>query len=255
MENSIRVVIADDNKYNCSRLERHLSAYANIDVVGMASDGLAAQTMMRQLLPDLLVLDLAMPRLDGIGVLEEMDALRLEKVPRIIVMSEMSGSMWEEKALALGADSLIEKPVPGELLALRIQRLMADPSPEEHLRRVHPGSEKDALIVQMLGQIGLATNTKGYAYLREAIGMVTYNYDLLTQVTKTLYPAIAKAFDSTPSRVERAIRHAIETAWNRGSIEDIDRLFGYTIRIEAGKPTNAECIAMLSEYVRRVAST
>ncbi len=251
----IRVVIADDNQAFSDLLAQNLRGLADFDVVGVADDGVRALELIQQHLPDLVILDIIMPRLDGVGVLEDLRAAGLEKTPRIIAISAIGQESIIRRVLQLGADYYMVKPVEFEVLVKRMRSLLLPAEGEEggpfvRPKRMQRGQAQDAYIAQLLHQIGVPPHIKGYQFLREAIGMVVMNIELLSSITKVLYPSIAEQFGTTPSRVERAIRHAIEVAWDKGRVDTINSMFGYTIRGDTGKPTNGEFIAMVAEKVR-----
>jgi len=261
MNNKITVLIADDNKDFCDIIGQYLTKQDDIEVVGIANDGVEGLDLILKKQPDVVVLDIIMPRLDGLGVLEKLNESELEKVPKIIILSAVGQDKITQKAIALGADYYIVKPFDLEIFVRRIRELsMLDYIDIDSQKSVpatqnsaHP-PEKDrgleADVTNIIHEIGVPAHIKGYQYLRESIIMVVNNMDLLSGITKELYPGIASKFNTTPSRVERAIRHAIEVAWSRGRVDTINRLFGYTVHDEKGKPTNGEFIAMVADKLR-----
>jgi two-component system response regulator (stage 0 sporulation protein A) len=223
--------------------------------------------MILELEPDVVVLDIIMPHLDGLGVLERLNEENLEIYPKIIVLSAVGQDKVTQRAIMLGADYYIVKPFDLGLLIRRIRELTNDTDSSYTSRAssmvvnnsklsyskpsaVNRNVSLEAEIANIIHGIGVPAHIKGYQYLREAIMMVVNNVDLLSGITKELYPGIAEKFSTTPSRVERAIRHAIEVAWSRGRIETINKYFGYTIHDEKGKPTNGEFIAMVADKLR-----
>ena len=223
--------------------------------------------MILELEPDVVVLDIIMPHLDGLGVLERLNEENLEIYPKIIVLSAVGQDKVTQRAIMLGADYYIVKPFDLGLLIRRIRELTNDSDISYTSRAssmvvnnsklsyskpsaVNRNVSLEAEIANIIHGIGVPAHIKGYQYLREAIMMVVNNVDLLSGITKELYPGIAEKFSTTPSRVERAIRHAIEVAWSRGRIETINKYFGYTIHDEKGKPTNGEFIAMVADKLR-----
>ncbi|WP_369813261.1 sporulation transcription factor Spo0A [Caloranaerobacter sp. TR13] len=257
----IRIAIADDNKDFCSILHEFLLTQNDVEVVGIAKDGLEALELIENKMPDVLILDIIMPHLDGLGVLEKLYALELDKFPKIIVLSAVGQDKITQRAIALGADYYVVKPfnfdvfikrirqLTGSLPAIVEKRKQVDLKPS-FINPVNNGKSLEAKITNIIHEIGVPAHIKGYLYLRDAIGMVVENVELLSAVTKQLYPSIAKKYNTTPSRVERAIRHAIEVAWSRGKIDTINNLFGYTVHNEKGKPTNSEFIAMVADKLR-----
>lgn len=262
-ESKIRVIIADDNKEFCNILSDYLLNQRDIDVIGVAKDGIEALKLIEQEKPDLVVLDIIMPHLDGLGVLERLATMSLEPIPRIIVLSAVGQDKITQRAITLGADYYVVKPFDMDIFTKRIRQLFNDTiSGSESKKTNYIGDstgirenrpEPTDLELQITGiihEIGVPAHIKGYMYLREAITMVVNDMELLSAVTKELYPNIAKKFNTTASRVERAIRHAIEVAWSRGQVDTINRIFGYTIHNDKGKPTNSEFIAMVADKLR-----
>ena len=254
-------MIADDNKDFCSILSEYLSTQEDVEVVGIAKDGLEALDIVNERLPDVLVLDIIMPHLDGLGVLEKLHSWDLEKFPKVIVLSAVGQDRITQRAINLGADYYVVKPFDFEIFMKRIRQVTGSaPAIVERRRQSEAsshitsnstgGKSLEAKITNIIHEIGVPAHIKGYLYLREAIGMVVDDIELLSAVTKELYPNIAKKFNTTPSRVERAIRHAIEVAWSRGKVDTINTLFGYTVHTEKGKPTNSEFIAMVADKLR-----
>ncbi|WP_130807128.1 sporulation transcription factor Spo0A [Senegalia massiliensis] len=264
MNNSkIDILIADDNKDFCNILNEYLSTQDDVNVSGIANDGLEALDLISNKIPDVLVLDIIMPHLDGLGVLEKLNSINLDKYPKIIVLSAVGEDKITQRAISLGADYYVVKPFDFEVFMKRIRQLNGGMG-ETNKRNINSNKANgiinrttynktktlEANITNIIHEIGVPAHIKGYLYLREAIGMVVERIDLLSAVTKELYPEIAKKFNTTPSRVERAIRHAIEVAWSRGKIDTINNLFGYTVQNNKGKPTNSEFIAMVADKLR-----
>lgn len=267
MVNKFSVLIADDNKDFCDIICEFLSKQKDMEIVGVANDGIQAVDMITRLSPDVVILDIIMPHLDGLGVLERLNQQRLDKYPKTIILSAVGQDKITQRAIMLGADYYIVKPFDLELLVRRIKELVYDLDnqaeristnmvmentdlPNNSTYNINRNFSLESEITNIIHEIGVPAHIKGYQYLREAIMMVVNNVDLLSGITKELYPGIAERFNTTPSRVERAIRHAIEVAWSRGRIETINKLFGYTIHDEKGKPTNGEFIAMVADKLR-----
>jgi len=257
----IKILIADDNKDFCIILSEYLSTQQDFEVVGVAKDGLEVVEMLESTCPDIVILDIIMPHLDGLGVLEKLNSMQLEKMPKIIVLSAVGQDKITQKALTLGAEYYVVKPFDMEVFAKRIRECVgaANTNPERKsyiqpvISSVSPVTtprELESAITNIIHEIGVPAHIKGYVYLREAITMVVNNMELLSAITKELYPSISRKFNTTPSRVERAIRHAIEVAWGRGRVDVINNLFGYTIHNVKGKPTNSEFIAMIADKLR-----
>ncbi len=255
----VKILIADDNKDFCSVLSEYLDMQSDFEVVGIAKDGLEAVELITLKLPDVVVLDIIMPHLDGLGVLERLNSVPLEKVPKIIILSAVGQDKITQRALALGAEYYVVKPFDMDVFAKRVRESMGAKSKLFEGRTLlnhssiinHETSyDLEAAITNVIHEIGVPAHIKGYSYLRDSIIMVINNMELLSAVTKELYPSIARKYNTTSSRVERAIRHAIEVAWGRGRVDVINGLFGYTIHNEKGKPTNSEFIAMIADKLR-----
>lgn len=271
MEDSkISVLIADDNKEFCSILNDYLLNQKDIVVTGIAKDGREALELIVERKPDLVILDIIMPHLDGLGVLEKLNTMDLEKTPRIIILSAVGQDKITQQAITLGADYYTVKPFDMEVFTKRIREMFnsaptIQESSAQSNRVSYPTTSSYILtseqksktpidleteITNIIHEIGVPAHIKGYMYLREAITMVVNDMELLSAVTKELYSSIAKKYNTTASRVERAIRHAIEVAWGRGQIEAINKLFGYTVHNDKGKPTNSEFIAIIADKLR-----
>jgi two-component system response regulator (stage 0 sporulation protein A) len=248
-----KVLVADDNRDFCQVLRTCLEQEEDLDLVGTCYNGVEALEMTEQTTPDVLILDLVMPHLDGIGVLERLTSW--EHKPRVIILTAFGHEGVTQRAVELGAEYFIIKPFDLEVLVHRIRQLAsgstrtaAAPSNLSHAPLNARSLELE--VTGLIHEIGIPAHIKGYHFLRDAILMVAQRVELLSGVTKELYPAIAMKYRTTPSRVERAIRHAIEVAWNRGNLDVIHRLFGYTVSYERGKPTNSEFIAMVADKLR-----
>lgn len=266
MKNKIRVLIADDNLEFAMTLHDNLSQDDDMEIVGMAKDGEEAYNMIKERQPDIALLDVIMPHLDGLGVLELINSTPLEKVPLCIMLSAVGQDKITQKAIGLGAEYYVVKPFDIDVLMKRMKEFkFYEPIPakggftsreiKSQYIELAPESKKDennleALVTNVIHEVGVPAHIKGYQYLREAIMVVVQDIDVINQITKQLYPAIAERYGTTPSRVERAIRHAIEVAWARGKNEAVENIFGYTISASKGKPTNSEFIAMIADKLR-----
>ena len=253
-KSTIKVLLADDNKDFCDILVAHFHKQEGIEVVAVAMDGIDAMNKIRDTHPDVAIIDGIMPRLDGLGVLERLQALEENDRPVTIILSALSQDKVVQKALDLGAAYYMVKPFDMDALTQRIRQLMQEQKP---LLKVgssstanSPEYDLEAKVTNILHEIGVPAHIRGYHYMREAIIMSVNDMDVLNYITKELYPSIAKKCNTTPSRVERAIRHAIEVAWNRGKVDAINALFGYTVNNHKGKPTNSECIALIADRLR-----
>lgn len=259
-EKKIQIVIADDNREFGDILSEYLSNQNDIEVIGMARDGNEAIDLITSKTPDIAILDIIMPHLDGLGVLEKINSMPLKKRPLFIILSAVGQDKITQRALALGAEYYIVKPFDMDVLVSRIRQLK-DSTKNAIIRSEYAMETKaqyhtpvqrnlEVEVTSIMHEIGVPAHIKGYQYLRDAIMMVVKDLDIINSITKQLYPSIARIYNTTPSRVERAIRHAIEVAWSRGQVEAIDELFGYTVSIGKGKPTNSEFIAMVADKLR-----
>lgn len=258
----IRVGIADDNKDFCEILTDFFETQQNIEIAFTVHDGMQTVDAVFREKPDILILDMIMPYLDGLGVLERLNSMEIEKMPKIVMLSAVGQETITQKAINLGAEYYVVKPFDLNILAKRMYQLAGlEPAGTQGngksgtantvISRDEPvRNDLEVDITNIIHEVGVPAHIKGYQYLRDAITMVVEDMDLLGAVTKELYPAIAKLNNTTPSRVERAIRHAIEVAWNRGKIETINKLFGYTVHNDKGKPTNSEFIAIIADKLR-----
>lgn len=245
-----RILVADDNIQYQTSLRDYLTAQDSVVQVDTASDGYKALELLHKTRYDALLLDLIMPHMDGFGVLEELNSGLFENPPAVIVVSALRHEEMIRQACALGAKYFMVKPIEPETLYRRIQDVLESsliPSRNQFSGMSQPPKTLDEKITSVFLVIGIPAHIKGYHYLREAIRMVYYNPEIINKITKELYPGIAKRFSTSSSKVERAIRHAIEVAWTRGKIENINQIFGYTIYSKNDKPTNGEFIALVAD--------
>jgi two-component system response regulator (stage 0 sporulation protein A) len=258
-QKNIKVVVADDNKEFREILVEHLSNQEGIQVIGAAKDGLEAFEMIASNKPDVAVLDIIMPQLDGLGVLEKVNDSKMQNKPQCIMLTAVGQDKITQRALELGAEYYIVKPFDMDILIHRIRELketertnfITEKPKSYKASYINPVAKTlETEVTNIIHEIGVPAHIKGYQYLRDAIMMVVKDIDVINSITKLLYPSIAKGYNTTPSRVERAIRHAIEVAWSRGQIETINSLFKYTINVGKGKPTNSEFIAMIADKLR-----
>ncbi len=247
MANRIKIVLADDNKEFCELFRDYISGLDDLELVGIAHNGMEVLELLEEASPDVLVLDIIMPHLDGIGVLERLVRDKSGR-PKVIMLTAFGQETVTQRVVNLGADYYVLKPFSLDVLADRIRQLSTSTAPLTQ----PPARTRnlEAEVTSIIHEVGIPAHIKGYFYLRDAIMMVVNNVDFLGAITKELYPAVAQKYDTTSSRVERAIRHAIEVAWNRGNIDAITRLFGYTVSHDRGKPTNSEFIAMIADKLR-----
>ena len=266
MKEKTTILIADDNQEFAQTLARYIQEQDDMEVIGIAKDGEEALDMIANVMPDVALLDVIMPHLDGIGVLEKLNIIKCDKKPMCIMLSAVGQDKITQKAVGLGAEYYVVKPFDIELLIKRIKELK-NFKPSQNVNNFITKEVKtqyveipvdgaknqenlEALVTNIIHEVGVPAHIKGYQYLREAIIMVVNDIDVINQITKSLYPKIAIKFNTTPSRVERAIRHAIEVAWGRGDQKTVENIFGYTISASKGKPTNSEFIAMIADKLR-----
>ena len=256
----LNVAIADDNEKMLNLLSRIVSSDEELQVVGTARDGEEVCQVIRDKNPDVVLLDIIMPKLDGLGVLDRVRGDQsIKKYPKFIMISAIGQEKITEDAFEKGADYYIMKPFDNDVIIDRIKSVKGSVhSRPQEIRKANPYEPKIELtkrnlesdVTGIIHEIGVPAHIKGYQYLREAIMMSVNDTEMLNSITKILYPTIAKHFQTTPSRVERAIRHAIEVAWSRGKMDTIDALFGYTVNNGKGKPTNSEFIALIADKIR-----
>ena len=254
MEKKTRVLLADPAEEQREMLAEVLAAEGDVEIVAATGDGLQTVELVRKLKPDVVVTDVILSGLDGLSVMERLMEQQ-EWKPAVIVTSGFASEQVLSATYALGAAFFLQKPFDPAVLAARVRqcagrgRLQPLPSRQETaVRRQEPSLE--ATITEIIHEIGIPAHIKGYQYLREAIALTVRDMDIINAVTKVLYPAVAKKFSTTPSRVERAIRHAIEVAWDRGDLETLQKYFGYTVSNIKGKPTNSEFIALIADKLQ-----
>lgn len=254
----VKVAIADDNRELLKTMEQYFQGHAEIEIIATASNGKVCLQMLEEFTPDILLLDIIMPHLDGLAVLESMYQNEKMSSIQVIMLTAFGQEDVMKQAVDLGASYFMLKPFEFDQLVQKILHCAGQkatlPKKTSVLQPTVPQKlnqhQLDSTITAIIKEIGVPAHIKGYSYLREAIQMVFEDIELLGSVTKILYPEIAKKFNTTPSRVERAIRHAIEVAWNRGNYESISSMFGYTVHHLKSKPTNSEFIAMIADKIR-----
>ena len=262
-EQKTNIIIVDDNKEFCNILNDYLLLQKDFVVTGIAENGVEALKLIQEKKPDLIILDIIMPILDGLGVLERLSTIDLDPMPHIIVSSAIGHDKITQRALSLGADYYVIKPFDMEVFIKRIRQLLNNTICSGGVKKtltyqdntdikINKSQPVDIIdqITNIIHVIGVPAHIKGYMYLREAINMVVSDLELVSALTKKLYPLIGEKFNTTASRVERAISHAINVAWNRGQVETINKIFGYSIKNEKGKPTNSEFIAIIADRLR-----
>ncbi|MFW5980513.1 MAG: sporulation transcription factor Spo0A [Halanaerobiaceae bacterium] len=264
-ENSeTRIMIMDDDENFCDLIKEYLNNQKNMKVTGVAHNGKEGLEILQEKKPDLLILDIIMPKLDGLGVMETIKKKNLNSEMKIIILTAFGKEELTQKMVDLGAHYYIVKPFDLDKLAKRINQIMnfngenvTDNSVtvatvNNTVNKTENNTEKDLnlKITELLHKLGVPAHIKGYLYLREAIKLVTQEIDLLGSVTKKLYPRVAEKYNTTPNRVERAIRHAIEVTWNRGNISALNEYFGTTVSPNSGKATNSQFIAKIADKFR-----
>lgn len=265
MNGNISVLLADDSTDFTRIVKTYLDKQDGITVSGVAHDGREAYEMALEIKPDVLLLDMIMPYSDGLGVLKKIRNANIEKEPVCMMLSGVGQPKVAQKAVDLGAQYFMLKPFDLDVLAERILEFGSEgvgkgeekkSVPAEVCRsgeksnRVYNKDDLEVVITGIIHDVGVPAHIKGYQYIRSAIRMAIEDMEVINHITKQLYPDLAKAYKTTPSRVERAIRHAIEVAWNRGHNETMESIFGYTVSSSKGKPTNSEFIAMIADNMR-----
>jgi two-component system response regulator (stage 0 sporulation protein A) len=264
MKSEISVLIADDNIEFGDLLKEYMDQVDDIRVIGVARDGLQTLDMIVSHKPEVVILDVIMPNLDGIGVLEKLSAAKLGPKPLFIMLSAIGQDVFIQQAISLGAEYYIVKPFDVDVLISRVRQLYKEKrvsslvenssfiriTPPNNFKPSEQVRDLEIQVTNLMRDVGIPPHMVGYQYMREAIIQAINNSKVFSSITKVLYPAVAEKFNTTPQKVERAIRNAIESAWSRGNPDSIDSLFGYTINYSKGKPTNSEFIAMMADKVR-----
>ena len=248
MDNCITVLIADNSEEFCKSLTAALQKAGGFQVIGSASDGEQAIRMITQQKPDVAVLDMMLPKRDGIAVLKTID--RMEHKPAILATSGFVTDYVANTLSNLGVRYLMQKPCDTDELVERLQEIRGGENRRNSLPQRSDKASIESMVTGIIHEIGVPAHIKGYQYLREAIIIAVGDMEVINAITKVLYPQVAKTFQTTPSRVERAIRHAIEVAWDRGDLDTLQRFFGYTVSNTKGKPTNSEFIALIADRLQ-----
>ena len=245
MESKWKVLLADASEEFRELLCAAIGNADEFEVIASVGDGLEAEKVLRETKPDLVLMDMLLPGLDGLGLLDQMAALGEEK-PEVIVISGLVSERVVASAMEQGVYYYMSKPCETESLLMRMHQAMTCENGES-AKEPDTLTELNAQVTAIIHEIGVPAHIKGYQYLREAIVIAVEDLDVINAVTKVLYPEVARRYGTTPSRVERAIRHAIEVAWDRGDLETLQKFFGYTVSNTKGKPTNSEFIAMIAD--------
>lgn len=252
METKARVLIADSGEDFRFLMADTISSEEDMTVVGTAGDGIETLALAEQKHPEIIVMDLVLTKLDGLGVLQKIS--QMPQRPAVIIVSGFFNDHVVQEAAELGAYYFMPKPCDVPALLDRVRQISSarrqrgvSLAAKQGVSMVHQSENLEAVVTDVIHEIGVPAHIKGYQYLREAIILTINDMDIINSVTKVLYPTVAKRFGTTPSRVERAIRHAIEVAWDRGDLETLQKFFGYTVSNVKGKPTNSEFIAMIAD--------
>jgi len=248
MDNQTTVIIADNSEEFSGSLATLLQRNGGFQVLGTPSDGEAAIRMVTERKPDILVLDMMLAKKDGVAVLKAIS--QLETQPAVLATSGFVTNYVANAAANLGVRYLTQKPCDMEGLVEHLEELRGGENLRQFPTRRGSTQSIEAMVTSIIHEIGVPAHIKGYQYLREAIMIAVADMDVINAITKVLYPQVAKTFQTTPSRVERAIRHAIEVAWDRGDLDTLQRFFGYTVSNTKGKPTNSEFIALIADKLQ-----
>lgn len=254
----VNVAIADDNERILDMLGEIIEQDRDLHLVGKANNGEDIYRLIKEKSPDVVLLDLIMPKMDGLSVMEKVNAdEQIVKRPEFIIVTAVGQERITEDAFRKGASYYVMKPFHNDMILSRIKdagngagRTSAEAAGLRGPSEKKPEYNLETRVTDMIHEIGIPAHIKGYHYLRDAIIMAVDDMDVLNAITKVLYPTIAKMHQTTASRVERAIRHAIEVAWSRGKLDTLDELFGYTVSNGKGKPTNSEFIALIADTIR-----
>ena len=247
MELTKKILIADTGEEFRRSFIENLGSEPDIQVVGETGDGEELLRMVREKQPDLIIMEIVLAKMDGIEVLDALGNIELERRPRVIILSSFARGSMAQLAADKGADHYMTKPCRVSTVCERIRQLTGNSQMEDERDR---SRNLESMVTAIIHDVGVPAHIKGYQYLREAILIAVADMDVINAVTKVLYPEVAKRCNTTASRVERAIRHAIEVAWDRGDLETLQKYFGYTVSNVKGKPTNSEFIAMIADRLQ-----
>ncbi len=246
MEKIYRVLLANHSEEFSEKLTAVLQQTERYGVVGMANDGVRAMELLRETCPDILVVDMMLTQADGIAVLKAANGM--EKPPLFLVLADFMTEFVSSLLLSQGVQYVMLKPCTPRAVLERMEEIRSAQTQQKASLRFDAGIE--SMVTSVIHEIGVPAHIKGYQYLREAIILAVKDMDVINAITKVLYPQVAKTFSTTPSRVERAIRHAIEVAWDRGDLETLQKFFGFTVSNTKGKPTNSEFIALIADKLQ-----
>ena len=247
MEMMLRVVIADGNEGFTMALKESLEEFGGYSVVGITGDGMEAVELVERQRADILILDPMLRNLDGIGVLSRLRQKGLS--PSVMVLSSFTSDIVMNQMAELGASYFMLKPCQAEQIIQNLQMIRGNVG-RNNSAALRRKNAIEAMVTDVIHEIGVPAHIKGYQYLRYAIILAVEDMDVINAITKVLYPQVAKEFGTTSSRVERAIRHAIEVAWDRGDLETLQKYFGYTVSNSKGKPTNSEFVALIADKLQ-----
>ena len=248
MDNVTTVIIADTTEEFCNSLTATLQRNGGFQILGTANDGEQAIRMVNDRKPDVLILDLMLAKQDGLSVLKAISTM--EHRPVTLATSRFVTDYVASAAANLGVRYLMMKPCDMSALVEHLEEIRGGENQRQPAMRHKSTSSIESMVTSIIHEIGVPAHIKGYQYLREAIIIAVNDMDVINAITKVLYPQVAKTFQTTPSRVERAIRHAIEVAWDRGDLDTLQRFFGYTVSNTKGKPTNSEFIALIADKLQ-----
>ena len=248
MDNQTTVIIADNTEEFCSSLSSALQRTDGFQILGTANDGELAIRMITERKPKILVLDMMLAKKDGISVLKAIS--NLQPRPMVLATSGFITDYVASAAANLGVRYLMLKPCDISAVVERLEEIRGINSRQQPAAQQSGTIGIETMVTNIIHEIGVPAHIKGYQYLREAIIIAVNDMDVINAITKVLYPQVAKTFQTTPSRVERAIRHAIEVAWDRGDLDTLQRFFGYTVSNTKGKPTNSEFIALIADKLQ-----
>lgn len=246
----IKVLLADDDRGFCTALEQELAADADIEILGSCDSGNQLRDRIRELAPDVVIMELTLPDVYGLTLLRELKENPPEKIPTVFVVTGFVSTEVAAECCSMGVSFMMRKPVDLKALHERVKQYGGRKNAINGVRISDGSVEIELKVTNIIHQIGVPAHIKGYQYLREAIIMTINDMEAINAITKVLYPSVAKKFHTTSSRVERAIRHAIEVAWDRGDVDVLQEYFGFTVSGSKGKPTNSEFISMVADKLR-----